>query len=56
MQLFSADATLFVKDNPTKADEGQIKIIDYIDKKLAKGDITVWGKFKEERSLPLLDE
>jgi hypothetical protein len=46
----------FVKDNPTKGDEGQIKIIDYIDKMLAKGDITVWGKFKEERSLPRLDE
>ena len=33
----------FVKDNPTKADEGQIKIIEYIDKSLAKSDIQMWG-------------
>ena len=54
----------FVKDNPTKADTGQIKIIEYIDEKLAKGDIPMWGKaldqafneFKEETNLPRLDE
>merc|ERR1712008_521608 len=34
----------FVKDNPTKADEGQIKIIEYIDEKLAKVDVPMWGE------------
>ena len=29
----------FAKDNPTKADKGQIQRIEYIDEKLAKGDI-----------------
>ena len=54
----------FVKDNPTKADQGQIKIIEYIDEKLAKSDIPMWGKawdqafkeFKEEANLPRLNE
>ena len=54
----------FVKDNPTKANEGQIKVIEYIDKKLAKGDIPMWGEaldqvfkeFREEANLPRIDE
>ena len=54
----------FVKDNPTKADKGQIKIIEYIDEKLAKGDIPMdpgaldqaFNEFKEETNLPRLDE
>ena len=33
----------FAKDNPTKADKGQIQIIEYIDEKLAKLDIPLWG-------------
>ena len=32
----------FVKDNPTKANEGWIKMIDNIDKMLEKGDIPMW--------------
>ena len=50
----------FAKDNPTKADKGQIEIIEFIDKQLAKGDIPMWGEalaevFKESK-LPHLDE
>ena len=33
----------FAKDNPTKVDKGQMQIIEYIDEKLAKGDIPLWG-------------
>ena len=33
----------FAKDNPTKVDKGQIQIIEYIDEKLAKLDIPLWG-------------
>ena len=33
----------FVKDNPTKVDKGQMQIIEYIDEKLAKLDIPLWG-------------
>ena len=53
----------FAKDNPTKADKGQIQSIEYIDEKLAEGDIPLWGEalaevFKEfrESKLPHLDE
>ena len=60
----------FAKDNPTKADKGQIQTIEYIDEmmavviqQMAKGDIPLWGEaldeaFKEfrESKLPHLDE
>ena len=53
----------YAKDNPTKADKGQIQIIEYIDEMLAKGDIPTWGDagaeiFKEfrESKLSLIDE
>ena len=54
----------FVKDNPTKTNEVQIKVIKYIDEKLAKGDIPMWGEtldkifkeFGEQTNLPRQDE
>ena len=53
----------FAKDNPTKVDKRQMQIIEYIDEKLAKLDIPLWGEalaelFKEfrESKLPQTDE
>ena len=38
----------FVKDNPTKANEGRMKMIDDIDKMLEKGDIPIWSEAPDE--------
>ena len=51
----------FVKDNPTKANEGRMKMIDDIDKMLEKGDIPTWSEaldeeFREQTNLPSPDE
>ena len=54
----------FAKDNPNKVDKRQMQIIEYIDEKLAKLEIPLWGDrealtelFKEfrESKLPQTD-